>query len=83
MTLRRSAGFARSLFFANAEIFHERVLQAVHGSPTPAHWIVIAAEPVTDIDVTAADMLTQLQDELRELRVNLCFVELKGPVRTA
>jgi high affinity sulfate transporter 1 len=69
------------LFFANAEIFHERVLQAVHDAPTTTRWIVIAAEPVTDIDVTAADMLTRLQDELRELRVNLCFAELKGRVK--
>ncbi len=69
------------LFFANAEIFHDRVLQAVHDAPTTTRWIVIAAEPVTDIDVTAADMLTRLQDELRELRVNLCFAELKGPVK--
>jgi len=36
------------LFFANAEIFHERVLQAVHDAPTTTRWIVIAAEPVTD-----------------------------------
>jgi MFS superfamily sulfate permease-like transporter len=69
------------LFFANAEIFHDRVLQAVHDAPTKTHWIVIAAEPVTDIDITAADMLTRLQDELHELRVNLCFAELKGPVK--
>jgi high affinity sulfate transporter 1 len=69
------------LFFANAEIFHDRVLQAVRDAPTITRWIVIAAEPVTDIDVTAADMLTRLQDELRELRVNLCFAELKGRVK--
>jgi hypothetical protein len=53
----------------------------VHDAPTTTRWIVIAAEPVTDIDVTAADMLTRLQDELRELRVNLCFAEFKGPVK--
>jgi high affinity sulfate transporter 1 len=69
------------LFFANTEIFHDRVLQVVRDAPTQIHWIVIAAEPVTDIDVTAADMLVRLLDELREMHVNLCFAEMKGPVK--
>lgn len=69
------------LFFANAEIFHERVLQAVRDGATETEWIVIAAEPVTDIDLTAADTLARLHDELLELAVTLCFAELKGPVK--
>ncbi|HEX4858131.1 MAG TPA: SulP family inorganic anion transporter, partial [Usitatibacteraceae bacterium] len=40
------------LFFANAELFSTRVLEAVVTSPTPARWIVVAAEPVTSIDIT-------------------------------
>ncbi|RPI62355.1 MAG: STAS domain-containing protein, partial [Lysobacterales bacterium] len=48
------------LFFANAELFRQRVLEAVAASPTPVHRIVIAAEPVTSIDVTSADMLVDL-----------------------
>src|SRR5207344_607266 len=43
------------LFFANAEFFHDRVKDAVSRSPTPVRWLVIAAEPVTSVDVTAAD----------------------------
>ena len=69
------------LFFANAEIFRERVLQAVREAPTKTAWIAIAAEPVTDIDLTAADTLARLHDELLELNVTLCFAELKGPVK--
>jgi high affinity sulfate transporter 1 len=69
------------LFFANAEIFRERALEVVREAPTKTRWIVIAAEPVTDIDVSAADMLARLHDELRALSVNLCFAELKGPVK--
>ncbi|SFU23973.1 STAS domain-containing protein [Paraburkholderia aspalathi] len=42
---------------------------------------MIAAEPVTDIDITAADMLTLLDEELDGLHVQLCFAELKGPVK--
>lgn len=69
------------LFFANGEIFRERVLRAVDESPEPARWIVIAAEPVTDIDLTAADVLERLHGELAARQIRLVFAELKGPVK--
>ena len=46
------------LFFANVEIFREHVLQAIADLATPMKWVVVAAEPVTDIDVTAAETLS-------------------------
>ena len=52
------------LFFANAEQFQEQVLTEINESPTPVRWFVVAAEPVTSVDVTAADMLVELDDEL-------------------
>jgi high affinity sulfate transporter 1 len=69
------------LFFANAEVFHEHVLQAIADAPTPTKWIIVAAEPVTDIDTTAADMLSTLDDDLEKMGINLCFAELKDPVK--
>jgi high affinity sulfate transporter 1 len=69
------------LFFANAQIFRERVRCALIDAPTATHWIVIAAGPVTDIDITAADMLAELDEELDAMQVQLCFAELKGPVK--
>ncbi|MGH6931715.1 MAG: SulP family inorganic anion transporter [Dongiaceae bacterium] len=69
------------LFFANAELFRERVLDAGATSPTPASWLVVAAEPVTSVDVTAADMLEDLDKTLQESGVKLCFAELKDPVK--
>ena len=53
------------LFFANAELFHDRVLEAVAGSPTPVQWVVVAAEPVTSVDVTAADSWTSWMKRCR------------------
>src|SRR4030095_12899741 len=53
------------LFFANAELFHQRVLEAVASSPTPARRIIVAAEPVPRIHVTSTDMLAQLEPTLR------------------
>jgi high affinity sulfate transporter 1 len=69
------------LFFANAELFHQRVLDAVAGSPTPVRWIVIAAEPVTSVDVTAADAIAELDDTLHDADIELCFAEMKDPVK--
>ena len=69
------------LFFANAEFFHDRVLSAVRSSPTPVRWLVVAAEPMTSIDVTAADALCDLDDSLRAAGVRMCFAEVKSPVQ--
>ena len=44
-------------------------------------WIVIAAEPVTDVDTTASDMLQELDTWLNERNVSLVFAEMKDPVR--
>ena len=69
------------LFFANAELFHDRVLDAVAASPVPARWLVVAAEPVTSVDVTSADMLAELDETLHATGIELCFAEMKDPVK--
>ena len=69
------------LFFANAELFRQRALDAVATAPTTARWLVVAAEPVTSVDVTAADSLSDLDKTLRDADVKLCFAELKDPVK--
>ncbi|MBQ0819852.1 SulP family inorganic anion transporter [Microvirga terrae] len=69
------------LFFANAELFRERVLAAVAESPTPVRCVVVAAAPVTSVDVTAADALTELDEALLAQRIELRFAELKDPVK--
>jgi high affinity sulfate transporter 1 len=69
------------LFFANAELFRDRVLDAVATSPTPVSWIVVAAEPVTSVDITSADMLAELDQTLQAAGIELCFAEMKDPVK--
>ena len=69
------------LFFANAEVFREHILQAIADAPTPTKWVVVAAEPVTDIDVTAAEALSALDDDLQNAGIELCFAEMKDPVK--
>jgi high affinity sulfate transporter 1 len=69
------------LFFANAELFQARVLEAAAASPTPVRRVVVAAEPVTSVDVTSADMLAELAQNLRSSRIELHFAEMKDPVK--
>src|SRR5215471_19292440 len=69
------------LFFANAEFFRERALDAVATSPTPVRWLVVAAEPVTSVDVTACDTVAELDKTLHGMEIEFCFAELKDPVK--
>jgi len=69
------------LFFANAELFNQSVLDAVAASPTDVRRVVVAAEPITNVDVTSADALTELDLRLRQDDIELCFAELKDPVK--
>ncbi len=72
--------FDAPLFFANARTFRDQIRKLASAEPKPA-WIVVAAEPITDVDTTAADMLEELDQELNASGVSLVFAELKDPVR--
>ena len=72
--------FDAQLFFANARTFREEI-RRLAAAQSPPRWIVIAAEPITDVDTTAADMLADLDEELNAAGISLVFAELKDPVR--
>jgi high affinity sulfate transporter 1 len=72
--------FDAPLLFVNARSFREQVRRLAGVTPRP-RWLVIAAEPITDIDTTAADMLADLDRELTEGGTLLVFAELKDAVR--
>ena len=71
--------FDGPLFFANANTFRDTVLRLADTEPR-RRWILVAAEPITDIDTTAADMLEELDRNLNANGVSLVFAELKTPV---
>jgi len=64
------------LFFANVGIFRRQVRSLARDESV--EWIVLQCEAVTDIDVTAADMLEQLSTQLRAQGVHLAFVEVRA-----
>lgn len=73
--------FDAPLFFANAEVFRDAVHRALAATDTDARLVVIAAEPITHVDSTAAEVLAELDEELGRQGVELAFAELKGPVK--
>ncbi|MFC4068734.1 SulP family inorganic anion transporter [Actinoplanes subglobosus] len=73
--------FDAPLIFANARTFRDEIRHLARTEPAP-EWIVVAAEPITDIDTTAADMLEDLDEELNAKGISLVFAEMKTPVRT-
>ncbi len=73
--------FDAPIFFANADHFARRLFTEIERAPTPVREVVLAAEPITDIDTTGAEVLGRVLDELERRGIELTFAELKGPVR--
>ncbi len=73
--------FDAPLFFANGTIFDRYIRSVVHPQPTPAEWVVIAAEPITGLDTTAVDQLVELDRYLKDQGIRLVFAEMKGPIK--
>ena len=42
---------------------------------------MVGAEPITNVDITSADALDELDKALAEAGIALCFAEMKGPVK--
>jgi high affinity sulfate transporter 1 len=72
--------FDAPLIFANARVFRGQI-RALAASDPPPTWIIVAAEPITDVDTTAADMLEDLDQALNKRGISLVFAEMKDPVR--
>ena len=73
--------FDAPLFFANAGFFRRRIRGLLAATTPRVRWVVVAAEPITDVDTSAAAILGELLAELRRQGVTLAFAELKGPVK--
>jgi sulfate permease, SulP family len=65
------------LCFANAEDFRRRALAAIAAEPTPVRWFVLNAEAIVEIDITAVDVLQELQQELAGSGIVFGFARVK------
>jgi high affinity sulfate transporter 1 len=64
------------LFFANCSSFRSQV-RRIAADRHPS-WVVVQCEAVTDIDVSAAQMLEQLDRELNGSGTHMAFVEMRS-----
>ncbi len=65
------------LCFANAEDFKSRALRAIELEVTPVEWFVLNTEAISEIDITAMDMLEELYDELAARGVTFAMARMK------
>ena len=72
--------FDGQLIFANAKTFRSEIHELARAVPRPL-WILVAAEPITDIDTTAAEIIEDLVTDLDGEGITLVFAELKDVVR--
>jgi len=73
--------FDAPVFFANAEHFGRAVKKHVAKRGQPVTRVLIAAEPITDVDTTGAESLRDLVDDLTAMGITFAVAELKGPVK--
>ncbi|TFC34974.1 SulP family inorganic anion transporter [Cryobacterium sp. TMT2-17-1] len=73
--------FDAPLFFANGGIFDDFVRRVVTEAGSDVHTVILAAEPITEIDTTAVEELLELDDFLASRGITLIFAEMKGPVK--
>jgi MFS superfamily sulfate permease-like transporter len=68
------------LFFANAGTFRQQIRRLVKAREP--RWIVLQCEAITDIDVTAAEVLEQLDIELNRAGIHFAFVEMRARLQS-
>jgi len=73
--------FYAPLLFSNCGYFEQRVHELIAKSPSPVRWFLIDAQAITDIDVTAIEMLHALRANLKEQGIELKFAHANLPLR--
>jgi len=73
--------FYAPLLFSNCGHFVQRVRGFIAASPSPVRWFVLDAQAMTDIDVTAAEALRGLKQELEQQGVAMKFAHANRPLR--
>ena len=69
--------FDSDLLFYNVDYFRQRVREAMAAAETPVEWIVIDASPINVLDLTAAQKLAELREELAAQGVVLAYARAK------
>jgi len=65
------------LCFANAEHFRSRAMAVIEAETTPVQWFVLNAEAIVEIDITAADVVLELQKTLAARGIVFALARVK------
>jgi SulP family sulfate permease len=74
--------FDAPLFFANADVLRDQVVRLVDESDPPVRTVVLNAEGIVDMDITGAETLGALLDDLDERHTRLVLARVRTTVRT-
>lgn len=66
------------LFFANADDFITRALEALDAATPPARWLLLNVEGIVEVDITGLDALAELQRRCEARGVRLALVRAKS-----
>ena len=72
----------QSLYFANASFLEDKILESIADRKQLKH-IVLQCSAVNEIDLSAVEVLGNLNEQLRELAIGFHLSEVKGPVMDA
>ena len=65
--------YGADLFYANADRFVDQVRELIEKAPTPVKWLIVDAEAIGDIDLSAAQTLRGLLEDLSRKGVRVVF----------
>ena len=74
--------FYAPLLFSNCGYFSDRVHQLLTAASPPVRWLLLDAQAITDIDVTAVEMLRALHLELKSQEVAVKIAHANRPLRS-
>jgi len=74
--------FDAPLFFANADVLRNQVLRLVDGSEPPVRTVILDAEGMVDMDVSGAETLARLLDDLDARGTRLVLARVRHALRT-
>ena len=69
------------LCFANAQDFRSRALAAVDEQPVPVQWFLLNSEAIVELDLTAADALRDLTEDLEDRGIVFAMARVKQDLR--
>ena len=65
--------YGADLFYANADHFSDEVRELVEKAPAPVRWLVFDAEAIGDVDLSAAQTVRKLLEDLNRKGVRVVF----------